>query len=1622
MSTANRPPESMYMLGKYKKKLSNMKRPDLKVHDYAKMQQGYLGEPLVVSGDLINPVEVAHMNTSNVSYMRTAPRVRTTAPVADFIHEDIVERANDFAQHFLCNDDVHLRTESQMFRLMFDHAKTYTELLLKMVEQSKAALNPRRSGKPSFEITGVQTPLESVKDLIVSGKNLDAKARSMKNLQARAGALATLARINTQGNEQAVARSITINLGLGVHVTSGAKMAPLLRRKLAMDGLNKNDKFERVFVGLQNSYATNTYTGVKTLVELAKTSYTIANGRLQEAKKQVDALQAQRKAIRSNLKKLDPSVLRRAGRSNDGNAANEDALMRPIYKSTRKLTGRVSYTKRGDPVLSARDTRLNDTVMSSNPTPGLYPYLDFIHQDPNKLCKFAKPLHTGNGSKLVPLAGTTPTTANFNQAAANALFSNSLSQALGDQGYHLVFSSTPVMQPYSKIGRRSAAQVLPDQIFPAQTLVCQDTRVDSTNRGSHQQWKDNEMSLRQGKTNGVGISSQRGTLPLRSLYGDRLMKRWLVAHSFMDTLSSALYSDFDTSNRSDDHPLFKRFEGVYYKDESRNNNGNNNNNNNSNNGNNGNKSNDDRRKRISAARNRADPTSSAANETRRMTQDASRLAREQRQRAKLSVETHREKESYLVRPTPAQKNALKNKLTSANAVNSIAASKVADALWAVPSDSTNDFNGNTWYIRPDVLDNKVLTKLLPGNPNAGREYYARMLSKYRPIEQAQTQNTKRPSFDKFKLADADGISLQWKEDLRSFGSSGPQSYWIQLMREMYDAIRIRNVRICAKDIRQSGTNNGGPNTGGTNNGGTNNGGTNTGGTNNGGTNTGGGAKRGGKAGGAVLNMISKLSNQQVTQVLTRIRLGDSLGVTEYGYQCRDPLNMMGSWIPSYHRFGRAWYCSDVTSDRYQLPFGVYKDMCAPPRLQPGSSVNSGNASNLRNANARGSFTPTSAKITGTLNDIVINQIMTNVLQQDNRFGTQGRYGHVQTHYNDVPFGKMSPREAYVVAKNLRTYKVSETSDAIDNPLVIDVSWYHEMKAIGDISNATMNSEPSFSRFEIFYGPDLQWSILNARNALLGTGSSEFNVPRPVFSNDPTNILRGVRGANTPREAWSSIGRKRELASGAWTNAESEVLKQRSQNHNGLNSITSGLSDIRNVLETPGRNTLDESGKESVKKYQNASDIVKTINVANNKKNARRIKLISLLNNGNEESKWSSNGNGAIGLGLKGITKYNLKMDQLASRGGGLTNKSRNTAADSDVLNKSVVFCDGEIYNTCDSKLKSYLFAGNNSVLGIQKRYSVEGGNELPVLPLILPLRPSSESFRASNRNALTYFDLMYNDASSGIEGIRDRMVHNIFEPILTSGEITKGMHYNDLMTRYMEDYDSLVNPARIEVLFSNPRSFNLMRCLTFYLYVHAGMSTAQALDQMAKIEASRFARKTQADMYLLARTLRTLGDSGPMPQPLFRKIVKHYLTLGSKNGHMNMDTVKAEVDAMKRELSHFKLFGKEFARRSFLPSFMGGKARANRRMGVPDTSAFRPESALTRVKKFVRGQSDSRVRAMDARRDRAAVGRRPNRARQVEEQILLGTPRGPRREKKRAGIAARRVGSAAATAARRLMP
>ena len=601
------------------------------------------------------------MNLSNVSYTRSAPKVKSTAPIADFIHEDIIQRANDFAQRFLCNEDTYIRTESQMYRLFYDHTRTYTDLTLKVIEQSKDALNPKRSGNPSLEITGIQTPLENVKNLIAVGKDINSKQNTIKSLQTRRDSLRQIASITTNGKTevqiiQDVARNLKLNdpyaLSQNQNQVENARKFENARNKMVAElkaKLGTNATLNQVLATLRSADMTRTANGARQLVEYAKRSFANVNSQLEELKTEVNALANKKKNIKSNLKKLDPSVLRRAGRSNNGNAMNENALMRPIYESTRKLTGRVAYTKGKGMVISMRKRNLNDLIRRQG-NPVVSAYVDFIHQDPNNLCKFEKPMHTGNNSRLNQVRGL----GTVSGANATRLFGANLDKALTSQSFQLVFNSTPVVQKYSIIGRTPAGGSLPeDQIFPAQTLVCQDTRVDSTDRSVYKSWKDGSpFGLEQGSMKGVGVSMSRGVLPFRGIYGDRLMKRWIIAHSFMDTLSAALYSDFDTSNDSNDHPLFKRFEGVYYKEALNSNNNNNNNNNNN----------------RSTPSKGNDSSNMAKNVTKGKEQQNALLKREKELRAKLSVERHGQAADFLKVPTQSQKNDLNRALSSTEGV------------------------------------------------------------------------------------------------------------------------------------------------------------------------------------------------------------------------------------------------------------------------------------------------------------------------------------------------------------------------------------------------------------------------------------------------------------------------------------------------------------------------------------------------------------------------------------------------------------------------------------------------------------------------------------------------------------------------------------------------------------------------------------------------------------------------------------------------------------------------------------------------------------------------------------------------------------------------------------------
>ena len=176
---------------------------------------------------------------------------------------------------------------------------------------------------------------------------------------------------------------------------------------------------------------------------------------------------------------------------------------------------------------------------------------------------------------------------------------------------------------------------------------------------------------------------------------------------------------------------------------------------------------------------------------------------------------------------------------------------------------------------------------------------------------------------------------------------------------------------------------------------------------------------------------------------------------------------------------------------------------------------------------------------------------------------------------------------FKIARNLRSYSVTERAAAIDNPLVIDVQWYNN-----HLIRNSNDDDPSFSRFNIYYGPGLQWSVLNARNALKGTGSADFDTPRHNFSPDPSNIVTTL--SNTAKDtAWSTIGQTKESASARWLAAETQALQARLGDD--LNALTSNLNNIRNVLETPGRNLMNQKAKNKTPRFQNIN-LIETINI------------------------------------------------------------------------------------------------------------------------------------------------------------------------------------------------------------------------------------------------------------------------------------------------------------------------------------------------------------------------------------------------------------------------------------------
>lgn len=1206
------------------------------VENFSKEQFGYLGESLIVSDSILDAIIVHHMNSNNTSYLKSAPQIPNGAPMADFIYEDVMLRAEEIVQRYLCGEDELLATRSQMSRMILKHLKKYHGLLKSTAKEAKLALNKERKRKMIFTNASSNLSLANVSNMVTLKKEIEKKERELLRINS-----------NTSKNRS----------------------------------------------------------------------------RKQQLNTILEQLKRRKKEVSNELKRVAPEK-----RSRAQNIAMSDALNDTGQKNYSSLL--VNTYARLD---SSTKTLISPVYQMKTGPPG-------------------------------------PATTVFNYDEGTAHYSCASYPKITDSNTaHLVFSShafaprlarNPVDPNNPDMKNRTRFNATKNQGAAAKhyfLLQCEDTRVVSTSASDFDEWKSDPRASKLVPFQGVVESLNRKQIPFRTVFGDRLVKRRLVLHSFVERLNAALYLNYTRNNtRSELHPLYNRFSGLFLENMN---------------------------KEVS---NNSTKNSGVANinvRTRILAKYGFMVAGEG---VELGSVVGGAAAGYIVQigvGTRFEKNKVRAMIRDL---------KVPDG----------------YFNRAGQGNVNVSTKIAINFAIPGSSQYANLNPDDKKSSSILFSLIKKGKNRTIGNVNTSTDDLLWNHQLRSFGTSGAQDYWIQLVREMYDNRRVENIRSKLRILNSKQKKN------------------------------------------------TPLKPQEVLTKFKDLNLGDNLGVTCYGYAC-NPRDPSAPWSTSYHRLGRSWFCSDINKDAFQLPFGCYSDKCAPPNLP---------VSHPNYHSSNGGTEP--SRIKGDLELVTVNNICTTVLQPEAKHGTQGRYGHIKTAYRGQKIGKMSPSEALGVFTSIRQ-ATGHNDDPTTAPYKIRLGLDNAGAKMSPLAQAGAkpheNRGPvTYFKIQIVTGPKLEYSILMSRKAL------NINEPTERAFDNIMNAALNIPAGSTPKNRYENL-------------SNNLLSKKNSEN-------------IYNVNKLKNENVRHKE----LRKH--------------------------LLGVSNE---WNS-----AALGPKKVTGLNLDNSKLKNMGAGLKRSSKDVKMDTETLDDNFMMLDGDIFTGCGKKVDYLLHGGSERALGLSKKF-VDGPTK-PVIPLILPLNPGHGSYDQVKKRASIMFNNLLEDSTGGVAGLVQRQMENVCNPIFKSGSLLKGTHFNDLMDRFLSAVGELeAKGENLELKLQSPKLYNIMKCIQFYLYLHVGLTTQEALTEIAKYQARRNAKSIQQDMFSLSTKLRLLGNTGPMPKKMFQKIVRQYLLTSKNNAYLQPEEVQSEIEELTNKLTSFKVLGRRFARQSFLPSFLGGVQKANKKMGIP---------------------------------------------------------------------------------------
>lgn len=668
-------------------------------------------------------------------------------------------------------------------------------------------------------------------------------------------------------------------------------------------------------------------------------------------------------------------------------------------------------------------------------------------------------------------------------------------------------------------------------------------------------------------------------------------------------------------------------------------------------------------------------------------------------------------------------------------------------------------------------------------------------------------------------------TFTWTKTSVSFGNRGPQQYWIQFIRELYDHRRMRNVMKVVKSrngrnvvARALGLNNVSVKS----------------------MNKKKDAKPG-KQPVASKNNLRATLNRNATTNTTTTKLENhavdstrkfvnafkslrstldvlpaNLGVTEYGYTA-DVNNVNAEWTMSYHRLGRRWYLDDVDSSSVQLPFGAFSDSFLHEyRVQ--------------------SVSKKSAHPAGLLLTVIQNTIASCVLSRSDERGTGGRYGHVHT----SGISTMKPVEVFKLVKSLRSYKGS----ANDTYTAARILRYTEPT---NRSSMAVRGEA----YKMMFGPSVEFLALRA-SGLFATSSSIEDVD--IKTVDATAFKR-----------------------------VHEDFDSRLRNDTGF---------LKDAFESSARNM------QNVYASNDSSKVASRL----------RTDIPQVRKNAIVKGKVSGNSNANSPKTFGRVTAYNIKPSELERHAYGLSQKFHNT--DATTLDDAVLLIDSEVYCGVEAPFM-VTHGGGNDALGVSSTFDGDSGNM--VLPQITPItRVDNVSYTQMRSAADKFAALLRKDADASLSGLVQRIMENVFDPLITGGGVSRGMHMSDLMARFSHIVDSLdlKSAALVDSLFKHDKYYSMIRALVFYMYSSAGLSQRAALDRLLLVEASRDQNAIRLQQLNLIVRLRLVGEHGFAPTPMFRRIVKQFFATTNTNSMTktySYDQVWREVESIRKSMMVLKL-------------------------------------------------------------------------------------------------------------------